>query len=196
MTNNENFEISLLVGADHYWDIVQDKIIRENGPTAVQSKLGYLLSGPLPTPDSVHKVANFLSISTSPMMQEDDLQRFWLLESLGISPPLDEDLHKQFLTNYQRSSITRDPNGGYNAGFPWKKEHPSLPSNYSICEGRIRSMARRLSRTPELLKTYGDILTDYQNRGFIEKVDAAQPSDYAHYIPHHPVKKESPSHHH
>ena len=37
--------ISLLIGADHYWDIVQDHIIRGNGPTAMQSKLGYLLSG-------------------------------------------------------------------------------------------------------------------------------------------------------
>lgn len=35
VTNNVNFELSLLVGADHYWDIVQDKIIRGNGPTAV-----------------------------------------------------------------------------------------------------------------------------------------------------------------
>lgn len=52
-------------------------------------------------------------------------------------------------------------------------------------------MARRFSCTQELLKTYGDILIDYQNRGFIEKVDAAQLSDYAHYFPHHPVKKES-----
>jgi len=36
-----NFEISLLVGADSY---VQD---RGNGPTAVESRIGYHLSGPL-----------------------------------------------------------------------------------------------------------------------------------------------------
>ena len=52
-------------------------------------------------------------------------------------------------------------------------------------------MARRLSRTPELLKTYGDILADYENRGFIERVDIAQTPDNAHYIPHHHVTKES-----
>ena len=40
------FEISVLVGADFYWNIVQDDVVRGNGPTAVQSKLGYLLSGP------------------------------------------------------------------------------------------------------------------------------------------------------
>ena len=38
----EQFEISLLIGGDFYWDIVQDKIVRGNGPTAVSSKIGYL----------------------------------------------------------------------------------------------------------------------------------------------------------
>ena len=98
-----------------------------------------------------------------------------------------------FHKDYQCSSITRQPSGCYNAGFPWKKEHRPLPWNYSICESRTRSMARRLSRTPELLmiKTYRDILTDYENRGFIESVDIAQTPDNAHYIRHHPVTKES-----
>jgi len=38
----------MLIGADDYWDIVGDDIIRGNGPTAVASRLGYFLSGPLP----------------------------------------------------------------------------------------------------------------------------------------------------
>ena len=45
-THNENFEISLLIGADWYWDFIDDNVIRGNGPTAVKSKLGYVLSGP------------------------------------------------------------------------------------------------------------------------------------------------------
>ena len=48
VTTHENFKISLLIDADHYWDIVEDDIIRGDGPTAIGSKLGYLLSGPLP----------------------------------------------------------------------------------------------------------------------------------------------------
>lgn len=40
------FDISLLIGVDHYWDIVGNDIIRGPGPVAVSSKIGYLLSGP------------------------------------------------------------------------------------------------------------------------------------------------------
>ena len=41
------FEITMLIGADYYWSIVQDSVIRGDGPTAVPSKIGYLLSGPV-----------------------------------------------------------------------------------------------------------------------------------------------------
>ncbi|CAB4027962.1 Hypothetical predicted protein [Paramuricea clavata] len=40
---DEKFEVSLLIGANYYWEIVQDHIIRGAGPTAMESKLGYLL---------------------------------------------------------------------------------------------------------------------------------------------------------
>jgi hypothetical protein len=34
--SGDKFEIAMLIGADYYWDIVQNKIIRGKGPTAVQ----------------------------------------------------------------------------------------------------------------------------------------------------------------
>ena len=46
--STECFEIDLLIGADHYWDNIEDKLIRGKGPTTVQSKvIRYLLSGPI-----------------------------------------------------------------------------------------------------------------------------------------------------
>ena len=69
------FHISLLVGADHYWDIVEDQIVRGNGPTAVQSKLGYLLSGPLQPVSTDSHTANFLMV-TSSRGTDFDLERF------------------------------------------------------------------------------------------------------------------------
>ena len=50
VSSAENFEISLLIGADFYWHFIGDHIVSGDGPTAVSSRLGYVLSGPLPTP--------------------------------------------------------------------------------------------------------------------------------------------------
>ena len=36
LTSGKEFDISLLVGADHHWDIVGDNIVRGDGPTAVE----------------------------------------------------------------------------------------------------------------------------------------------------------------
>jgi len=54
VTSDENFQISILIGADYYWRFVQDHVVCSDGPTAVESRLGYLLSGPLPLPTSVN----------------------------------------------------------------------------------------------------------------------------------------------
>ena len=86
-----NFEINLLVGADFYWDIVQDKIIRgDGGPTAVVARLqlwlGYLLCGPLKSKCVRNDVASILHLTAS-TNEEFHLQKFWSLESMSISPP-------------------------------------------------------------------------------------------------------------
>ncbi len=183
-----NFNIDLLIGADSYWDIVQDKIIRgEMGPTAVQSKLGYLLSGPTGIKHTYANVTNVFHVSTR--AEESDLERFWTVESLGIAqenPPA-----KNFLSDYQSTSITRDSDGSYIAGFPWKDDHPALPNNLKICEKRTRATARRLHHNPDLLRCYSEIINEQESRGFIEKVTNPDPKASVHYIPHHPVTKES-----
>ncbi len=79
----ERFNISLLIGADFYLDFVMDNIIRGDGPTAVESKLGYLLSGPLPN-QSRGTTTNILHVLTAHEEEERNLQRFWDLESIGI----------------------------------------------------------------------------------------------------------------
>lgn len=45
---NDRFSIYILIGADSYWSIVGDESIHGKCPTAVNSFIGYLVSGPLP----------------------------------------------------------------------------------------------------------------------------------------------------
>ena len=193
VTSDEDFEISLLIGADHYWDIVKDTVIRGQGPTAVESKLGYLISGPLQTNcvNRTDTVVNLLQTLSSTTAAERDLEHFWSLESIGISPPAEMDDQESFLQHFQRSSITRMSDGSYSAKFPWKEDCPALPSNYGSCARRTRAMVRRLAQTPSLLRSYGEIIKEHEKRGFIERVDNVDSLDRAHYLPHHAVKKES-----
>ena len=188
MKEDSQFDVSLLIGVDHYWKIVEDHVVRGDGPTAVQSKLGYLLSGPL-----FHSVLSNTATSMHIGIHENDnqtLERFWAIESSGTIPTVKKS--DGFMDTYL-NSITRREDGSYVVRFPWKEDHAPLPSNYEVCQRRTRSLVRRLANTPDLMKTYNQIIKEQERRGFVEKVSSTLQlgNGQAHYIPHHHVRKES-----
>ncbi|XP_071132834.1 uncharacterized protein [Mytilus edulis] len=192
VTQQDTFEISLLIGADFYWEIIEDKVVRGNGPIAVKSKLGYLLSGPLHSEKSKHSTtSSIFNVLISRKTEEHDLEAFWKLEAIGIESPEVHEKENDYIRNYQVSSIEfRDHK--YYAKLPWKTDHDELPLNYAVTKKRTESVIRRLRQEPNMLKKYSDIITDQENRGFIERVYETEPiPNKIHYIPHHPVKKDS-----
>ncbi|XP_052224051.1 uncharacterized protein LOC127839707 [Dreissena polymorpha] len=191
VTGDTLFHISLLVGADHYWDMVEDHVVRGNGPTAVKSKIGYLLSGPMPSTSYVPADKHILNVLASRAPEDSILERFWSLESMCISPCEPDRKSVEYLKQYQETSIEYD-NGRYHAKLPWKQDHPALQTNHNITLKRTVGTIQRLRNEPEVLRAYGDIIAEQERRGFIERVPLGQESaEQVHYIPHHPVKKES-----
>ena len=114
---HENFKISLLISADHYWDIVENDIIRGDGPTGVGSKLGYLLVGPLP----ITQFTTILHVGAVNTIK-CDLQKFWTLETAGTEPQKEDSTNadQKFLETYSQNYITRLEDGSYFARFSWK----------------------------------------------------------------------------
>ena len=191
VTSDENFRISVLIGADHYWEFIEDEVVRGDGPTAVRSRLGYLLSGPLPVPQSMETTNLHVSaLSCITHSEEAPLNTLWQIESMGTTP-VAQDPDANFMQEYMTTKITTQPDGAYSLKFPWKNAHPPLPTNYAVCARRTRSMVQRLSKTPHLLQLYNTIISDQETRGFIERVSHHCEQGSVHYIPHHPVRKES-----
>ena len=152
ITNEVLFQIDLLIGADRSWNIVEDHIVRGPGPTAAKSKIGYLLSGPVPTTTQSTCIrASILHAMTSHKQDEFDLERFWNLESIGIKPPAATDETTDFLRHYQDTSITLREKG-YHAKLPWKEDHPPLPTKIDNTQRRSRSMVYHLAKDPQKLK--------------------------------------------
>ena len=104
--------------------------------------------------------------------------------------PVKQNTDTEFLQQYLDNNVTVQPNGTYSLKFQWKTNHATLPSNYTVCAKRKRSMAFCLAKTPHLLKLYNSIIEEQERRGFIERV-TSNTSTSVHYIPHHPVRKES-----
>ena len=89
--------IDLLIGSDQYWDIVTGETrVRETGPVAVKSSLGWLLSGPVTSTANnigthsnliISRPAEAYSISTNDTNLVKMIEKFWNTESIGIKEP-------------------------------------------------------------------------------------------------------------
>ena len=178
------FSIDILVGADHFWSIVTDKVVKGDGPTAVSSRLGYLLSGPFKVkmlPSSIENVAT-IQVTT---IEQFDLERFWLVEHLGIQPP-QESGRVDTLATYLQNGIQFNGTQ-YVARFPWKQAHPELKSNYFMALKRTEAVVKRLSRSPDKLSVYACVIQKQLDNGFLERVPWSNKPG-CHYVSHFPVE--------
>ena len=104
--DSDELEVDTLIGADNYWKLVTGKLInRGDGPTAVHTRLGWVLSGPVEGLLSQNTSCNLVSTHALkvdgyvPQESEHSLDRtlksFWDLESLGIREG-EADVYEQF----------------------------------------------------------------------------------------------------
>ena len=136
---NESQEVGILIGLDHYWDIVRgDTIKGEFGPVATATKFGYILSG------VNENYSNEVQQTLSPTVlrieghtKNDDVQlrNFWDLETLGIVDE-NEDGKLDLKINKEQ--------GKYHVNLPWKVDHDVLCDNYDIAEKRLMFALKRL----------------------------------------------------
>ncbi|KRZ64287.1 hypothetical protein T10_3374, partial [Trichinella papuae] len=82
-------EIDVLIGMDFYHKFATNETTKsgENGPHAMESSLGWILSGPIAT-NADEGVVMFSEIETE--NDDETLQKFWRLDSMGIQEPSNE----------------------------------------------------------------------------------------------------------
>ena len=168
------------------------------GPVAINSKLGWLLSGPLSSVDYNHITSTNLIITSndSSMASTNDdelicsLKRFWEIEAIGITDTLAvQPSTDQFVDHI---AFTGDR---YEVSLPWKEGPLNFSDHYILSLNRLRSLHRRLLRDPPILNEYDCILQEQLSRGIIERVPESQvmsnnpqqTCNMVHYLPHHSV---------
>ena len=128
--------ISVLVRSDDYWKLVTGEVIfQDNCPTAVNTLLSWVLSGPIEGLTENLSLTNYtstyaLELESHLILYEDSsqdletrLKRFWDLETLGIRDS-EEHIYDKFVNNVSFK------NGQYEVKLPWKEPHFPLPDNY------------------------------------------------------------------
>ena len=186
--DEEQFQPDVLIGADHYWDLMTGETIRgDKGPVAVYTHLGWVLSGPVTSDEATSCSTNLVTHVLGASVQCDEpslnetLKSFWELEALGVQPNEDNSICEPINT-------IRFKDGRYEVELPWKQYHPTLPDNYVLSQKRLQGLLKRLQQNPTLLQSYDQVIQDQIKMGIIEHAPEP-PTDYTqvHYLPHHAV---------
>ena len=166
-------EPDILIGSDYYWDLVTGETKGgKDGPVAVQTRLGWVLSGPISFVDS-HLSTNLIThvlrtdscgVSKANKSLEAQLHSFWELESLGIN-----DYESTVIRRFEDSIIFRD--GRYQVTLPWKDPETVLPDNYQLSHKRLLSLIARLKRDPSTLQMYDAVIKEQWEKGIVQIVD-------------------------
>ncbi|XP_068723841.1 uncharacterized protein [Montipora capricornis] len=186
--------VSILVGADYYWSLMEGTLVRGAPwePVALATKLGFVLSGPtMVMCDNVHAntvnltATHVLKVESSVINHDDlaaELKKFWDYESFGIHDD-NATLYDKFVNEVEFVE------GRYQVRLPFKEDHDLLPDNFALCKSRLVSLLRRLSVKPDVSRQYNDVIREQLKQGIIEPVDQGTTNGVGkvHYIPHHEV---------
>ena len=202
-------EIHILLGSDFYWQIVERSEIRLNDELVlVNSKLGYMLNGPL-DPDESKEMLNYstncvhvMKVCATLLGDEEDrteselskilsdkVEKFWNMDSFGVSP-CEKSVYD---LNLEKIKLMAD--GRYQVELPMREGHPLIHDNYSACIKRLSVLKRSLERE-SLLDDYDRVIQDQISRGIVEIVDDSKEKPEIGsftYIPHRAVVKENKS---
>ena len=181
-------DVDMLIGADYYWELTTVWINRgESGPVAIHTKVGWVLSGPVPS--SRQNQQSSLPIPGTPehTMEtlDDTLRSFWDLKSLGIKDP-DQSVFAEFEESIQFQD------GRYEVSLPWKDPHPVLPDNYQLCLKRLQSLLRHIRQDPVTLQEYDSVIQNHTKQGIVQPVEDLESKEVVkvHYLPHHAVIRQ------
>ena len=172
--------VHLLLGVQDFNKIKMEKApvigSGKHRPVSEQTTLGWILYA---GGEVSHANRCYLTM-TGPQQFEAMVR----LDVLGLEEPTTHSFeHEDF-----KGQITMTTEGRYQSGLPWKPDTAELPDNKTIAHGRLQSTTKKLERAGQL-HAYNDIMQEHVEQGLL--VPAKSDADKVHYIPHHPVFKES-----
>jgi len=186
--------IDMILGAEIFFDLINNEQLRpmEHGPVLQSTKLGWIISGPVPHPTVScveTSVSLFAHTSFETKTLEEQMAAFWRLEEVKSdeSYTIEERACKQhFFKNVQR-----DDDGRFIVALPFKGEL-KLGNSYDRALRRFMSLERRLQADKNLKSDYVKFMNQYIELGHMSIANSVNiAANQSYYLPHHAVIKES-----
>ena len=187
-------EIDLLIGADYYWSVVDGETKRcgNDGLVAVNSRLGWVLSGPYqwknPDAEAVNLITHVLNVQCyeEEKLLSAQVEKFYHLDTIGIAEN-EMSVYERFLTDVKFEDRR------YKVQLPFKEDFPMVEDHYVACLALLQKLKCRLDKNPKMLERYDEVMQNQLKLGIIEEVRTKPEVGAVMYQPHHEVVKEEKS---
>jgi Pao retrotransposon peptidase len=172
--------IDIILGADIYHMIVKGGI-QKGSPTAINSELGWILTGPIQPTNNKSAVA---MVSLKELSAQ--VERFWDLEEMTIQESKNEN---EVCEQHYADNVKRLPSGRYQVKIPFKEERIELGDSKNTAMARFLQIERKMSRDKHLKEEYHKFMQEYLDLGHM--IPSHHMEENSFYLPHHAVVKES-----
>ncbi|GFQ92981.1 integrase catalytic domain-containing protein [Trichonephila clavata] len=133
--------ITILIGADYYYDVVTGKIKHLSKKlVAVETIFGWCLQGR----NSENQTSLALSVIVQEKLISDQLKKFWDLEVTGVIDTKQEFevSENQIIKNFESNIKYDEKSKRYRVKLPWKSEARELKDNREIAEKRYTRLRK------------------------------------------------------
>ncbi|XP_055603757.1 uncharacterized protein LOC129751989 [Uranotaenia lowii] len=179
--------IDLIIGAEHYYDLLEDgrRKLNENGPTMQKTVFGWVISGRVP--DSISVGPRSAAYPCANVELREIVTRFWELESCFSKSLL--SVEESACEEFYDETTYRDADQRYVVSLP-KKGYliDKLGDSRATALRRLEGLERRLARDSALKQQYFEFIQEYIDMGHMIEVKE-ESNQLAYYMPHHPVQK-------
>jgi hypothetical protein len=143
---NKPQRIDMLMGVELFFDLLDQGQIKlnENGPTLKETKLGWIVAGPVFNNKSNLKETQNICLST---YQVDDnlderIAKFWRFEN--IDKNTNYTLEEKACYDHFIKTVRRDENGKFIVRLPFREDISKLGNSYKNAFRRFLSIEKRL----------------------------------------------------
>ncbi|GFX97591.1 DUF1758 domain-containing protein [Trichonephila clavipes] len=184
--------VDMIMGADIFFDLILYGKISgtKRQPSALNSKLGWLLSGKLSTACQSEKKVMSLINCHALLDLQNQIAKFWEVESIPDASNLSEE--DQRVEKFYLDHTRRNRDGRYVVSLPFKNDN-ALGDSKVQAKRRFFSLEKRLQANPELRDRYAKFMQDYEHLGHMQLVPnsgLSKPSSKCFYLPHFGVVRE------
>ena len=135
-------ELKVILGQDcyHLHRAIEHRKCGNAKPWAVRTKLGWMLSGPLPQHEAAKLATESLVADVDPLA--DQVKSWWSLESYASNCSVSGRSKEDDKALEMLKATTKFDGERYEVGLLWKNAKPHLPNNYSSAVSQLKSLER------------------------------------------------------